>query len=84
MSKNITPEQARRRRAAGHELRQRAAVLLEDASMLDDYPALHLTVADMARIAGALGTPASGLTAAVRTLFPHGDAGECAAGTEKD
>ncbi len=84
MNKQLTEEQIRRRRAAGHELRERAAQLLEDASMLDGFPILHFTVADLGRVAEALGLPASELTAAVRTLFPGGDAGECAEGGEED
>ena len=73
MIKKPTPEQVRRRRAAGHELRERAGMLLEDASMLDDYPVLHLTVPDIARIAEALGISADELTRAVRSLCPDRD-----------
>jgi hypothetical protein len=55
MTKQPTPEQARRCRGGAYELRQRARQLLEDAQMLDDWPALHLTMADLAWIADAPG-----------------------------
>jgi hypothetical protein len=55
MTKQLTSEQARRCRGAAYELRQRARQLLEDAQMLDDWPALHLTMADLAWIADAPG-----------------------------
>jgi hypothetical protein len=66
MTSNLPPKQMRRRRGAAYELRQRAAGLLEDAQMLDGWPALHLTVPDMARIAEALGISAERLTQAVQ------------------
>jgi len=70
MGEKVTPEQMRRRRGAAYELRQRARRLLEDAQMLDSWPALHLSMPDTARIAEALGISAAELVAAVETLMP--------------
>lgn len=76
MSKNLTPEQMRRRRGAAYELRQRARQLLGDAQMLDGWPALHLAVPDLARVAQALGISAERLTQAVESLCPDRDTTE--------
>ena len=65
-------ENLRRRRAA-HLLRERAADALEQASELDGWPILHLTVADEAKIADALGISIERLHQAVETLMPAND-----------
>jgi hypothetical protein len=52
--------------------------------MLDGWPALHLTVPDLAWIAKALGISAAELVAAVETLMPathNNDEGEAPRGT---
>lgn len=68
MTKNLTPEQMRRRRAAAHELRERAGALLEDAARLDGYPPLWLTLDQCSVIAAHLGITASALAEAVEAL----------------
>jgi hypothetical protein len=65
-----------RRRKAAHLLRQRAADALEEASRLDGWPILHLTVADESRIADALGISVERLHQAVETLMPADDTNE--------
>ena len=42
--KQLSAEQMRRRRAAAHELRERAGGLLADAAQLDGYPPVWLTL----------------------------------------
>jgi hypothetical protein len=73
MTNNLTDEQRNRCRAAANELRQRAAGLLEDASRLDGWPILHLTIADESRIADALGISLERFHRAVETLMPADD-----------
>jgi hypothetical protein len=73
VNKKPTNEQLRRRRAAAFELRDRARVLLEDASRLDNRPPMYLRIEDLQRIAEAAGCKVSDLVDAALGLFPGVD-----------
>lgn len=76
MKRNLSDAQMRPRLAAAHEPRQRAIGLLEDASMLDGQPVLHINPDDATRIAHTLGIRTSDLTEAIETLTAKPDTAE--------
>lgn len=68
MTKHSTDEQQRRRRGAASELRERAGDLLSEASRLDGYPPVWLTLDQASAIAAQIGVSTSALAEAIEGL----------------